>query len=73
MNMDAAFEIVKLALSLARSRASGHVQSDVKAADILSEIVQTAARAYRDHTGEALDPSLIKAEEPINESRRSSI
>ena len=65
MNIDVALAIVELALSLAKSQASGDVQSGVKLADTLSAIVQTAARAYQDHTGEALDPSLIKAEDPI--------
>jgi len=65
MNIDVAFEIVELALFLAKRQASGDVQSDVNLADTLSAIVQTAARAYQDHTGEALDPSLIKAQDPI--------
>lgn len=65
MNIDVAFEIVDLALSLAKSESGGDVQSDIALGEILSEIIQTAAQAYRDHMGEPLDPSLIQAEEPI--------
>ena len=65
MNIEAAFEMVDLALSLARSQMRGNVQSDVTVEETLLEIVRSAARAYQDQTGEALDPSLIKVEEPI--------
>ena len=34
-------------------------------ADALLQIVQKGAEAYQQHTGEALDPSLIKNEEPV--------
>jgi hypothetical protein len=65
MNPDLAFEIVELALFLAKSQATGKVQQDATAADTLLKIIQGAAQAYQAHTGEALDPSRIQAEEPI--------
>ena len=34
-------------------------------ADILVQIVGKARQAYLDHTGQPLDPSLIKVEDPI--------
>jgi hypothetical protein len=64
MNPDLAFEIVALAVSLAKSQIPGRVQQDATVADILLKIVQKGVEAYRQHSGEALDLSLIKAEEP---------
>ena len=65
MNPDLAFEIVELGLSLARSQATGKVQQDASLADTLLKIIRKGAHAYQEHTGEALDPSLIKVEEPV--------
>ena len=65
MNLNLAFEIIALALSLAKGQLPGAVQQDVSVADTLLKIIQKGAEAYRAHTGEALDPSLIRAEEPI--------
>ena len=65
MNPNLAFEIVELALSPGRSQASGKIQQDVTVADTLLTIIHRCAQAYQEHTGEALDASLIKAEEPI--------
>ena len=33
--------------------------------ELLLEIIRTAIRAYEQHTGEPLDPALIKAEAPL--------
>ena len=63
MNTDIAFDIVELAVSLAKSQTSGDIQPDVTFGETLLEIIETATRAYEDHTGEALDPFLIKAED----------
>ena len=65
MNPNLAFEIVELALSFAKSQATRKVQQDVTVADTLLKIIQKGVQAYRDHTGETLDPALIQAEEPI--------
>ena len=43
----------------------GNVQERATVVDTLLKIIQKGAQAYREHTGEALDPSLIRAEEPI--------
>jgi hypothetical protein len=58
MNTTLALEIVELALSLVQSK-------DANVADTLVKIIQKGAEAYQQHTGEALDPSLIKAEDPV--------
>jgi len=57
MESDLIFELVELAISLARPELDS---SDVE--HTLIQIVQTGARAYEDHTGEKLDPFLITAE-----------
>ena len=62
MNSDAAFELVNLAVSLAQAQTTGKAQQNATLAGILLQIIQKAIHAYQDHTGEALDPSLIKPE-----------
>jgi hypothetical protein len=64
MNTTLIFEIVQLALSLAQGLMSGNAASDTTAQSLL-EIVQKGSLAYQQHTGEPLDPSLIKAEKAI--------
>jgi hypothetical protein len=59
VNINVALEIVELALSLAKT------QKDAAIAGILVQIVEKAVQAYQDHTGEALDPTLIKAEDGL--------
>ena len=62
MNVNVAFEIVELAVNLIKSQSSGEVQQDAVLAGTLLRIIEKAVTAYQDHTGEPLDPSLIKAE-----------
>jgi hypothetical protein len=62
MNPNLAFEIAELAVSLARTQASGKLQQDAAMAGILLQIIEKAVQAYQAHAGEPLDPSLIKAE-----------
>ena len=64
MNTTVAFELVELAVSLAKTLAGGKVQQDVTIAGVLLQIIERAVQAYQDHTGETLDPSLIKPEDP---------
>ena len=58
MNPNVAFEILELALSLLKSPGAN-------SAATLVRIVGKAVQAYQDHTGQPLDPSLIKAEDPV--------
>ena len=58
MNLDLVFQIIDLALSLVRSPGAN-------AADILVKIIQKGVDAYRAHTGQPLNLSLIHAEEPV--------
>ena len=64
MNPNVAFEIGELAVSLAKEQSSAKIQKDAAIAGILLQIVEKAVQAYRDHTGEVLDPSLIKPQDP---------
>src|SRR5207253_79741 len=57
MNSDIAFDIVALALSLAKNQPGAAV------ADTLLQIIRKAVSAYQQHTGEPLNPSLIQTEE----------
>ncbi len=65
MNIDMAFEIVHLAVSLVETHTNGSRHAVEELGKTLSEIVRVAAQAYEDHTGEPLDPSLIHAEEEL--------
>ena len=64
MNPHIAFEIVELAVSLAKAQASGELQH-ARFAGVLLQIIGKAVQAYQDHTGEPSDPSLIKAEDVL--------
>jgi hypothetical protein len=57
-NTTAAFEIVELALSLAKGK-------DAATAQTVVQIIGKAVQACQDQTGEPVDPSLIKAEDPV--------
>ncbi len=60
MNSNLILNLVDLAIALAQN------QLDVgDAKQALLGIVRKGVRAYEDHTGEPLDPLLIKAEEPV--------
>ena len=65
MNIDLAFEIVHLAVSLVETHTSDSSHAGEELGKTLSEIVRVAAQAYEDHTGEPVDPSLIYAEEGL--------
>jgi hypothetical protein len=65
MNADLVFEIVDLALSLAESQVHGTTSTDLTVAQTLVQIAQKSSAAYQQHTGEPLDPSLIKPEATI--------
>jgi len=58
------FEIIEFALSIANTR-NRDIQHDLSVEETLVEIAQRTAQAYEQHTGEPLDPSLIRPEEPI--------
>jgi hypothetical protein len=65
MNTGLIFDILKLALSLAEAQMKGTAPQNLALDETLLEIVQKGAEAYQQHTGEALDLSLIKAEDTI--------
>jgi hypothetical protein len=53
MNSDLIFDLLELAISLARPELDGDDSEH-----ILITIVQTGVAAYKDHTGEEMDPDL---------------
>ena len=64
MNLQLMFEIAKLALSVADTHLEGKDQ-DFSVETRLVQIIRTGVQAYHQHTGEPLDPALIKVEEPL--------
>jgi hypothetical protein len=63
MNPIVGLQILELAVSLAKTQAGGKIQQEVNLADMLLQIIGKAVQAYQDHTGEPLDPALIKVEQ----------
>ena len=64
MSLDLIMEIAELALSLVNNALSG-AQSSAAVTSTLLQILQKGAQAYQQHTGQPLDPGLIKAEESL--------
>ena len=60
MNPNLVFQLVEVAISLAQSQVDTG-----KVANTLLGIIQKSVIAYESHTGETLDPALIRAEEPL--------
>ena len=65
MNLNLIAEILSLGRDLADAAVAPNVRQQAAAADILLKIIRKGVQAYQDHTGQALDPSLIKIEAPI--------
>jgi len=65
MNPSIVFDIIELAVSLAKGQLPGAAQQDATVADTLLQIVQKGAQAYSQETGAPLDVTLIKSEDPI--------
>jgi hypothetical protein len=65
MNTDLVFQILELALSLAEAQVHGTAPTNLTIDETLLEILQKGATAYKQHTGEPLDLSLIKTEDTI--------
>ena len=65
MNRKLIFKIAGLALALieVHARQDDRLASTIK--EMLLEIVRMGIRAYEQHTGEPLDPALIKTEAPL--------
>ena len=63
-NLQLIFEIAKLALSVVDTHLEGKDQ-DFSVETRLVQIIRTGVQAYHQHTGEPLDPALIKVEEPL--------
>jgi hypothetical protein len=65
MNTELIFEILDLAVSLAKAQFDGDTAHDTQVARTLLDIVQAGAQAYKLHTGEPIDESLLTAEAGI--------
>ena len=59
MKTNFAIQMIELALSLMKDTEGAGV------AQVIVQIVGKALQAYYDHTGQPLDLSLIKAEQPV--------
>jgi len=65
MNRKLIFNIAGLALALIEVHAGQDDRLASTSREMLLEIVRMGIRAYEQHTGEPLDPALIKAEAPL--------
>ena len=66
MNSDLVFEILELGVSLVREVATNNSKDNLSLEETLIELAQRTDQAYEDHTGQPLDPSLIRNEDPIH-------
>ena len=66
MTSDTAIEIVELAVSLLREVTNHDEPGDTLIEATLIEIAQATNRAYKEHTGELLDQSVIHPETLID-------
>ncbi len=64
MNLQLMFDIANLALSVLDTHLAGK-DHDLSVETRLLQIIRKGVQAYHEHTGELLDPALIKAEEPL--------
>ena len=58
-------QLIDVSIALAQSQTDGTVQQHANVANILLGIIQKGVQAYEDHTGEPLDPNLIRTENPL--------
>lgn len=65
MTRQIAFEILRLALDVTKSQTDGKINQDAAVAAALIEIIRKAREADEAHTGELLDPSLIRPEQAL--------
>lgn len=59
------FQLLSLAVSAWQSFATGGAANTSKLAETLIKIAQSANQAYLAHTGQPIDPTLLKPIEPI--------
>jgi hypothetical protein len=65
VNLDQVREIIALGGELVEATASGSLPKEAAGAVVLLKIIRKAIEAYQEHTGQPLDPSLIKVEAPL--------
>ena len=65
MNPQIVIALVEIAILLAQSLGKGSVQSDATTAKTLLGIINKGVQAYQQHTGEPLDPNLIRPETTV--------
>jgi hypothetical protein len=63
MNAAIAVEIARLAMCIGKTVTTGKAHQDVDVSAILLQIISKATQGYEDHTGQKLDPSLLRAED----------
>ena len=63
MNVKLVLQIADLALSAAERHLVGTSKHDLAVGETLLEIIRKGVEVYEQHTGEPLDPSMIKPEQ----------
>ena len=64
MNLDLVIEIAELAISIANNALNGTQPASQVTATLL-KILKRGTLVYQQHTGQALDPKLIHAEDTV--------
>lgn len=59
------FQILSYAVAAWQAFATGGAANSAKLAETLIKIAQSANQAYQAHTGQPIDPSLLKPIDPI--------
>ena len=65
MNPQIVLALVEIAISLAQNLGKGSVQGGATTAKMLLDIINKGVQAYQEHTGEPLDPNLIRPETTV--------
>jgi len=65
MNLNRIVEIITLSRDLAEAALAENLQQEAAAAVILLRMIRKGIQTYQEHTGQPLDPSLVKVEAPL--------
>ena len=65
MNLNRVAEIITLSRDLAQASLADNLQQEAAAAVILLQIIRKGIQTYQEHTGQPVDPSLVKVQAPL--------
>ena len=65
MNFDRVREIITLTAELVEASTGTDLLKETTSAAILLDLIRKGIQAYQEHSGQPLDPSLVKVEAPL--------